>query len=181
MRDVRPVGLPAVPNLSHFLETNVRTYVVGPNGESGVWFYSLDASNTFACKIARATFGLPYFPALMRYEETSEFHTYRCHRRGSNLKSEITAHPHGPVRTATFGSLEHFLLERYQLFAIRRGKVMSGQVFHSPYEFQDCDCQVQDELLSAAGFASIPSLGAAPFHSVFSAGVDVRIGAPRKR
>src|SRR3954447_22905888 len=34
---------PAVPWLSNFPETNVRTYVVDPTGRRGIWFFSLDA------------------------------------------------------------------------------------------------------------------------------------------
>src|SRR4051812_24259993 len=45
MRGVRPVGLPAVPWLSNFHETNVRTYVHAGGRDPGVWFFSLDAAN----------------------------------------------------------------------------------------------------------------------------------------
>src|SRR5262249_23552411 len=51
---------PAVPWLSHFAETNVRTYVVDPNGRRGVWFFSLDAARLAAVAGARAAFALPY-------------------------------------------------------------------------------------------------------------------------
>lgn len=54
MMGVRPVGLPAVPRLSKFHETNVRTYVHFHGREPGVWFFSLDAANILAVKIARA-------------------------------------------------------------------------------------------------------------------------------
>ena len=43
MRVSRP-PIPSVPWFAEFLETNVRTYVRGPNGAVGVWFFSLDAS-----------------------------------------------------------------------------------------------------------------------------------------
>src|SRR3954463_2979445 len=38
---LRPPALPALPWLSSFPETNVRTYVRGPDGERGVWFFAL--------------------------------------------------------------------------------------------------------------------------------------------
>lgn len=44
-----PIG-PALPLLSSFPETNVRTYVTGPDGEPGIWFFSLDAGNPAAVK-----------------------------------------------------------------------------------------------------------------------------------
>jgi hypothetical protein len=41
MRDVRLAATPAVPGMSAFAETNLRTYIGGPGGRPGVWFFSL--------------------------------------------------------------------------------------------------------------------------------------------
>ena len=57
--------VPPVPWLSHFLETNVRTYVVDAEGRRGVWFFSLDAARLAAVLGARAAYALPYFWARM--------------------------------------------------------------------------------------------------------------------
>src|SRR5438093_9555315 len=51
---LRPRGIPAVPGLSSFAETNVRTYVTR-DGKPGVWFFSLDASS----RLKNHTPGLP--------------------------------------------------------------------------------------------------------------------------
>src|SRR5688572_7906720 len=45
---LRPPFVPALPWLSKFPETNVRTYVRGPDGQRGVWFFSLDAARLAA-------------------------------------------------------------------------------------------------------------------------------------
>src|SRR5579872_5995304 len=37
-----------IPALPHFPETNVRTYVIGPDGSRAVWFFSLDAGRLLA-------------------------------------------------------------------------------------------------------------------------------------
>ncbi len=58
MSSVAPRCCPAVPGLSRFLELNVRTYVIR-DGKPGVWFFSLDAENPIAVRLARATFNLP--------------------------------------------------------------------------------------------------------------------------
>ena len=42
MRRIRIPGLPPFGPLSTFPETNIRTYIVDPNGRRGVWFFSLD-------------------------------------------------------------------------------------------------------------------------------------------
>ena len=46
-------GMPDVPWFSKFPELNVRTYVIGPDGTRGVWFFSLDATNPIAVRAAR--------------------------------------------------------------------------------------------------------------------------------
>ena len=72
MRNVRPTWSPPVPPLSHFHEINVRTYVHRQGRDPGVWFFSLDAANPIAVKIARLWFKLPYFYARMRLNKTQE-------------------------------------------------------------------------------------------------------------
>jgi uncharacterized protein YqjF (DUF2071 family) len=64
MSDVAPRWCPAVPGLSAFPELNVRTYVMRDE-KPGVWFFSLDAANAVAVRVARATFCLPYMDARM--------------------------------------------------------------------------------------------------------------------
>src|SRR5262245_25533763 len=57
-------GMPRVL-ASRFLETNLRTYVKGADGEVGIYFFSLDAWSTLAVLFARLLYGLPYFSAVM--------------------------------------------------------------------------------------------------------------------
>ena len=59
---------PAVPYLSNFPETNVRTYATDRTGGAGVWFFSLDAARLLAVVGARVGYGLPYFWSRMRVE-----------------------------------------------------------------------------------------------------------------
>src|SRR5687767_6364285 len=60
MDEVRPPWLPGLPYLSTFPETNLRTYVRGPDGHAGIYFFSLDAARLPAVAVARATLNLPY-------------------------------------------------------------------------------------------------------------------------
>ena len=66
MRNIRPRFLPAVPGISDFMELNLRTSVYDRAGVPGVWFYSLDANQWLAVKIARRFFWLPYEHAVMK-------------------------------------------------------------------------------------------------------------------
>src|SRR5579885_1895353 len=51
MTNVHPRLTQSVPGLSQFVEMNVRTYVT-VNGIPGVYFFSLDASNRIAVRLA---------------------------------------------------------------------------------------------------------------------------------
>ena len=51
----------ARPASRHFPETNLRTYVIGPDGSRAVWFFSLEAARLAAVLGARIGYHLPYF------------------------------------------------------------------------------------------------------------------------
>ncbi|WP_162794910.1 YqjF family protein, partial [Nonomuraea lactucae] len=81
MEGVRPPGVPALPWLSLFPETNVRTYVRDARGRNGVWFFSLDAGRLVAALAGRAGFRLPYFWSDMSVRADGPRWRYRCARR----------------------------------------------------------------------------------------------------
>lgn len=84
MKNVRPRFCPSVPGISNFMETNLRTYVYDERGIAGVWFYSLDANQWLAVKLARTFFKLPYFYAAMheQRDQSGQVITYDVGRRG---------------------------------------------------------------------------------------------------
>jgi len=61
----------------------VRTYVT-VDDKPGVWFFSLDAANRVAVRVARRTFNLPYLDAVMSIEQNSagqvRYRSQRTHR-----------------------------------------------------------------------------------------------------
>ena len=116
MRHIRPRFLPPVPGISNFLETNVRTYVYDKHGTPGVWFYSLEANQWLAVKVARTFFRLPYFYASMsaNQEELSQPIDYKTARQGTSQSSNFHYHSEGPIRYAEPGSFEFFLLQSRQ-------------------------------------------------------------------
>lgn len=204
MRNVRPVGLPAVPGLSHFHEINVRTYVHA-NGEPGVWFYSLDAANPIAVAIARALFHLPYHWADIsmpwpKSEVSSEESStgkhgfdirYRTSRRSSNESSDLLYEPllwseseddsvlskrpdDSQSRYAIPGTLDYFLCERYLLYAVKGSKLYAGRVHHSSYRLFDVRSKDIKDTLVAA--AGFPGVSTnPPDHRVYSDGVSVEV------
>jgi uncharacterized protein YqjF (DUF2071 family) len=178
--ELRPVrALPPPPGAGRFLETNLRTYVKH-QGEPGVWFFSLDAASSLAVLGARASYGLPYFRADMNWRRDGERVDYHSQRRWPapgnatlDLEYEI-----GPSRDpAVPGTLEHFLVERYRLFA--RHPLLGlceGQVRHHPYPLRQARTTRLDQTLLAA--AGITATGDRT-PDWFSEGVDVEILPPR--
>jgi uncharacterized protein YqjF (DUF2071 family) len=137
---VRPRYVPPLPRVSSFPELNVRTYVEC-EGKPGVWFLSLDARNPLAVRAARRFFHLPYYRARMSALSTADETRYRSERLSGSEKLprfEASYGPSAPVRQARSGSLEHWLTERYCLYAARSdGAVFRAEVHHAPWPLQD--------------------------------------------
>ena len=184
MTGVRPVGLPAVRGLSRFHETNVRTYVHRAGRDPGVWFFSLDAANRVAVSLARRLYHLPYYFARMFLEReapASSQHPRPILYAGVRLRPDprpasylIRANPTGKVYAAQPGTLDHFLVERYILYALADRRLHRGRVYHHPYPLQSAEVLTLDEsLLEAAG---IRRPGVTPL-AHFAQGVDVKVYA----
>jgi hypothetical protein len=161
MSGVRITPLPTVPTAGEFLELNVRTYVVPRRGEGkpGVWFFSLDASSRLAVFGARTWFHLPYFRAGMSLQCDSEGGavTYRCRRAdpaGAPAVFEGRYRPDGPVEPAArSGSIEHWLTERYCLYAVRRQRLWRGDVEHLPWPLQRAEAEIAWNTMTALPLA----------------------------
>ncbi|MEO1237677.1 MAG: DUF2071 domain-containing protein [Planctomycetota bacterium] len=205
MEGVRPTGLPAVPWLSDFGELNLRTYVVGPDGTPGVWFYSLDADQGVAVWIARRVFALPYHRAAIRQEdevlaeaEPRRRVRYFWQRRGEAGGDDGPAFEYdvpgdGAARPAEVGTLAHWLVERYVLYSRRPlflygsgrtrpsgdGRLYAGRVDHAAYRVAEppkIEMRRWDASpLGLNGFVADLVGGREPDHAVWSPGVDVSV------
>ncbi|HEY1694796.1 MAG TPA: DUF2071 domain-containing protein [Polyangiaceae bacterium] len=178
MHDVRPSRfLPAVPTARQFEEVNVRTYVHLRGERPGVWFFSLDAASALAVLGARAFFHLPYYHARMHTERDGDGRiVYRSERNwegGARAAIGVryeTGDDLGPAREGTF---EHFLAERYYLYArTSRGTLLRGQVHHMPYPLREARVLDLDESLVAAAEIPRPEERVS---ELWSPGVDVEI------
>jgi hypothetical protein len=168
----RPPHVPARLGLD-FLETNARTYVRLPGGERAVWFFSLDAASRLAVTAARLAYGLPYRDARMARERQGRSEVYRTARRGPRAPGlEVRYRPGPRLGPAQRGSLEAFLIERYALHVVRRGRVGTVRVYHDPYPLREVEVQsLSEDLLAAAGIErpDVPPL------AHYSDGVDVEV------
>ena len=77
---VATAGGHRAPWVSNFCETNVRTYVLDPQGRPGIWFLSLDAARAGAVAVARASYRLPYHWSRMRLATRGDEIAYLCQR-----------------------------------------------------------------------------------------------------
>lgn len=175
MCNIRPRFLPAVPGISNFLEMNVRTYVHDEHGRPGVWFYSLDANQKLAVRVARKFFNLPYFDAKMSASIKNLTVNYHSQQKDTQETSSYKYTPTNPIETPSSSSLEFFLAERYYLFAYnpKNQQLYSGRVHHSPYPLHEVKIdEYSDYPIKLAGF---DQPNTAPDHTIMSRGVDVKI------
>lgn len=145
MRNVGLYGLPKPPWLSAFDELNVRTYVhVGDR--PGVFFFSLDAANRVAVAAARHLVHLPYFNARMAVGTAGEWIDYRSQRHhrgfpGGEFRGRYR--PAGPVYHSLPGTLEHWLTERYCLYAIDpKGRPSRLEIQHLQWPLQPAEAEI---------------------------------------
>src|SRR5437667_5335244 len=119
MTGVRPRYLPPFAGLA-FPEMNVRTYVWTP-GRSGVWFFSLDATNRLAVRAARAWYGLPYYNARITVQlepGTVHYRSIRVDKRSAGAEFHASYKPTGEVyrsarKRSTGGSLTVIVFTRW--------------------------------------------------------------------
>ena len=126
--------LPDLPWVSAFPELNVRTYVE-LDGKPGVWFFSLDAANALAVWAARRFFHLPYYRARMSVTATADGFRYSSSRPGAEYAGVYA--PTSSPYLAKPGSLEHWLTERYCLYAeTPDGTLLRNEVHHRQWPLQ---------------------------------------------
>ena len=159
MSGVRLRATPALPWLSAFPELNVRTYVV-VDRKPGVWFFSLDAQNPVAVAAARAWFHLPYFHARMHCEDRKGWIHYaseRTHRGAHPAILHAKYRPKGEAFESQQGTLEHFLTERYCLYAAdSHGRLSRGEIHHQPWQLQIAEAQFKKNSMTEAAGITLP-------------------------
>lgn len=162
-----------------FPETNVRTYVHLRGRDPGVWFFSLEATNWLAVRVARTLWRLNYYHARMNVVREGDCIRYASRRLGgygaaSELRAVVGGCPQAaPTGHAEPGTLEHFLVERYFLYTRSpNGRLWRGQVHHAPYLLQAAKLtHLEESLLAASGI----DVADGPCHVLYSRDVSVEI------
>jgi uncharacterized protein len=161
MTNVAPRFVPALPWVSSFPEMNVRTYVT-VDGKPGVYFFSLDAGNPVAVGAARTLLRLPYFTASMKVERRDGYIHYASHRAtpdGGLAEFAARYQPTGPVIRPQPGTLEHFLTERYCLYAVDHANYPYRlEIHHPPWPLQPAEAEISKNTMADAAGLRLPPL-----------------------
>ena len=187
MTNMRPLGVPKlsvdlVPrggrrrlaDLTSTPETNLRTYVRGPDGRDGLWFLSLDVGTAALAIALRAAIGAPYHHAHLTMQQHGTTVVYTGTRVGARQSYRLQLQPGPPLNPS---DLEVWLTGRWRAYTSHFGQLVETPVEHEPWPLRAAAVQsIQQNLTDTA---ELPGLSDAPLVH-FSDGVHaVRIGLPR--
>lgn len=157
MTDATPRFVPALPWISAFDETNVRTYVVDSAGNRAIWFFSLEADRLPIVAFARWLLGFPYVWARMTIERRDGWRRYVTSARRwpkRPASSTTVAVDIGDVIAAP-SDLDVFLTARWGTvtkWPSRRGALRHHPVDHDPWTLHEATLtEYADTSLEAAG------------------------------
>lgn len=170
--ETRPRGLPAWTGI-RLPELNVRTYVTR-GGDSGVYFFSLDAQGLPSVLGARLTHYLPYYFARGHFRWTDGRVDVVSRRRQPGDRPaafEASYRPTGEPFVAEPGSREEFLTERRRLYTqAPDGTLRYTDVDHDRWTLYPAEVTVGENTLFEAN--SLPAPDTEP-ELYYSPGVDV--------
>ena len=172
---LRPPRSPALPWISKFPETNVRTYVRDPKGERGVWFFTLEAGRLAAVVGARALYHLPYRWAEMRVSRSDRIIEYESWRNPpfGRAESSIAVLRGAPLEA---GDFDNFLTARYRLYTMWGKRLAFAQIEHAPWPLHTARVlRLEQNLIERSGV--LRAEGPPVVH--FSPDLEVRIGPLR--
>jgi uncharacterized protein YqjF (DUF2071 family) len=173
------LGLPGLPYLGSFPETNVRLYSVGPDGRRGVVFRSLDAARLVPVLAGRIAFRLPYRWSAMRIDRDGDVVSYASRRRwpGPEARFSLAVRIGEPV--AQPSDLEQFLTARWGLHAAwYRGRLRYLPNQHPRWRLHRAALlHLEETLIGAAG---LPPPAGGPVSVLYSPGIPVRMGIPHR-
>ena len=155
MDALRLRGFPAIPTTHRFLEFNVRTYVIGPEGP-GVWFCSLDVAQWLPALVARIGFALPYDKGSVEVSHDRSRVVWTVDRTWPERAQGSLAVSLDEVDVVPVNddALAAFLTSRWRLYAkTRGGRLVTAPVEHEPWPLTSARFIGADTgLASIAGF-----------------------------
>jgi uncharacterized protein len=189
MANMRPLGVPDLPgdlsiipganklprlaDVSSTPETNLRTYVRGPDGRDGLWFLSLDIGHGALAAALRAAVGAPYHNARLTVEHHGETVTYTGTRVGGSPSYRLQVRPGEQIVPSEF---EVWLTSRWRAYTTHLGRLLVTPVEHEPWLLRQASLEVVDQNVTDS--VGLNALSKPPL-AHFSDGLhNVRIGRP---
>jgi uncharacterized protein YqjF (DUF2071 family) len=174
---VRLGGVPPLPGTGAFLQTNLRTYVTGPGGTRGVWFFSLDATSLAVALGARVLLGAPYHHADLAIHDAPGGAGVRY--SGRRLASGAPAAYRIELTPGAFvdpDGLDVWLTHRWRAFTRHAGRTVEVPVHHGPWLLRRATLHGMEETLTSAAGLVVGD----PARLHWSDGLDdVVFGVPR--
>lgn len=161
-------------DISTTLETNLRTYVRGPDGRDGLWFLTLDIGSAAMAAALRMAVGAPYHLARLHLEHDGTLATYSGARIGGSQSYRLQA---STGRATEPNDLDDWLTGRWRAYTQHLGRLLVTPVHHEPWPLQHARLEtLEQNLTDAVGLGRLGD----PAVVHFSSGVrDVRVGVPR--
>ena len=163
-------GIP-LPGERRFPETNVRTYVRGPDGRDGLWFFSLDVTNRTNVVLGRGI-GLPYHVGDMGVTSDGAWHYEGRRAKHHQARYDIRVEPGFAIEQT---QRDVFLTGRWSAYVEFAGRIVRYDVAHEPWPLHDATVVTLDETMLAA--AGIQRLGDPIVQ--FTPGVDAKLAPGR--
>jgi uncharacterized protein len=176
----RPPGVPALPLISEFPETNLRTYVIGPEEQDGLWFISIEAASLPTLMGARAAYGAPYFLADMSVEAEDGTTRYRSRRNAGQppASHDIVLEFDNAVMGSDRTEVDDLLTGRWRAYTQHAtGALLKARVEHQAWPLHRATVVELDETITQQ--AGLPPLGP-PDVVHWSPGVDTKLSLPRR-
>lgn len=179
---LRPPGVSArqqarVPGLARLTsspETNLRTYVRGPDGRDGLWFLSLDIGSAVLAAAMRAAVGAPYHSGDLTLAADGDSVRYAGSRSGGPEAYRLQVRYGAPIEP---GPLDVWLTSRWRAYTRHLGRLLVTPVEHEPWPLRRAVVtEVEQNLTTSAGLGRL----GAPDLVHYSPGVhEVAVGWPR--
>jgi uncharacterized protein YqjF (DUF2071 family) len=154
------------------LEANLRTYVTGPDGGTGIYFLSIDCDRWSVCAGGRML-GVPYFPAHQDMTRNGGALTYSGDRIGGGASYQISVRAGEPIET---GALDEWLTARFSQYSAVGPARLQVPVAHAPWPLRSASVTHCRQTVTEA--SGLPAPAGQPVVHVSEGVRDVILGLP---